>query len=63
MRRMFSLCALVVMSVVGVAAASTENLLPVREGASIPAPQAPRAQPPLDITGANSSRSAVAPCL
>lgn len=51
MRRMFSLCALVVMSVVGVAAASTENLLPVREGASIPAPQAPRAQPPLDITG------------
>jgi hypothetical protein len=51
MRRMISLCALVVMSVVGVAAASTENLLPVREGASIPAPQAPRAQPPLDITG------------
>lgn len=51
MRRLVSLCALVAMSVMGVAAVSAGNPLPVREGAAIPMQSAPRVQPPLDFTG------------
>jgi hypothetical protein len=49
MRRMISLCALVMVSAVGVALASDETPVPVREGDPGPVLEAPRAQPPLVI--------------
>ncbi len=49
MRRTISLCALVMVSALGVALASEEIPVPVREGESSPVLEAPRAQPPLVI--------------
>lgn len=47
MRRMISLCALVMVSAVGLALASEETPVPVREGASSLVLESPGAQPPL----------------